>query len=272
MTDRTTTMVHPTAAIHPRAELGAGVEVGAYAVIGADTVMGEGTVIGPHAVVGPDVVLGRENRLGAGVVIGAMPQHRQYGGERSFVHIGDENIFGEYATVSRGYGEGTATEIGHRTYVMSYVRVDHNCRIGNDVTITSGAGLGGFVIVEDQAYVGGNGGVHQFVRVGRLSIIGAVSMVRQDVPPFVMAAGVPARAHGLNVVGLRRAGVPEAHRRALKRAFTLLYRSRFPVSRAVQQMEDELGTDPYVRLMIEFIQTGTHDRGIIRWSRELPSD
>lgn len=272
MADRGAATIHPAAAIHPRAELGPGVEVEAYAVIGPGVLVGEGTVIGPHAVIGPDVVLGRGNRLGAGVVIGAMPQHRQYGGERSFVRIGDHNIFGEYATVSRGYGEGTATEIGDRTYVMSYVRVDHNCRIGNDVTITSGAGLGGFVVVEDQAYVGGNGGVHQFVRVGRLSIIGAVSMVRQDVPPFVMAAGVPARAHGLNVVGLRRAGIPDAHRRALKRAFTLLYRSRLPVSRAVQQMEDELGGDPYVRVMIEFIRGGAHERGIIRWSREIPSD
>lgn len=266
-----TARVHSTAVVHPAARLGSGAEVGPFAVIEADVVIGDGTVIGPHVVIDRDVIIGRENRLATGVVIGAVPQHRQYSGERSFVRLGDRNVLGEYATVSRGFGEGTATEIGDDNYVMSYVRIDHNCRIGNGVVLTSGAGLGGFVAISDQAYVGGNSGVHQFVRIGRLGMVGAVSMVRQDVPPFILAAGVPARAHALNTVGLTRADVPAPHRRALKRAFMLLYRSGLSLSTGVQRIENELGDDPYVRELIEFIATGSHERGMVRWAGETSS-
>lgn len=263
--------VHPTAVIDAAAELEPGVVVGPYAVIGPRVRIGSGTRLGAHVVVEPDVTIGRDNELGVGVAIGCRPQHRAYGGERSYVRIGDRNIFGDYATVSRGYGEGTATEIGSETYIMSYVRVDHNCRIGNRVTITSGAGLGGHVTVDDLAYVGGNGGVHQFVRIGRLGMVGAVSMVRQDVPPYVLVAGMPARAHTLNVVGLGRAGVPPIHRRALKRAFTLLYRSGLTTSEAVERLEEELGGDPYVAHIIAFIRSGSRERGFVRWAGETSS-
>ncbi|HXF83123.1 MAG TPA: acyl-ACP--UDP-N-acetylglucosamine O-acyltransferase [bacterium] len=264
--------VHPTAVVDRSAELDPGVVVGPFAVIGPRVRIGEGTQLGPHVVIEPDVTIGRDNQLGPGVVIGCRPQHRAYRGERSYVRIGDRNIFGEYATVSRGYGEGTATEIGDDCYVMSYVRVDHNCRLGSRVILTSGAGLGGFVEVADQAYVGGNSGVHQFVRIGRLGMVGAVSMVRQDVPPYVLVAGVPARAHALNVVGLERAGVAPEHRRALRRAFTLLFRSRLLVGRALERMEAELASDPFVAEMIAFIRSGNHERGIVRWAGETSSD
>ncbi len=263
--------VHPTAIVDPGAELGDGVVVGPYAVVAAGVQLGDGTQVGAHAVIERDVLLGRENRLGAGVVIGCLPQHREYAGERSYVRIGDRNIFGEYATISRGYGAESATTIGSDNYIMSYVRVDHNCRIGNHVTITSGAGLAGQVSVDDQAYIGGNGGIHQWVRVGRLGMVGAVSMVRQDVPPFVLVAGTPARAHSLNVVGLRRAGIPAPHWRALKRAFSLLFRGGLMVSTALERMQEELGGDPYVAQVITFVRTGSHNRGIVRWVGETSS-
>jgi UDP-N-acetylglucosamine acyltransferase len=264
--------VHPTALVDRSAELEAGVAVGPFAVIGARVRIGEGTHLGPHVVVEPDVTVGRENVLGAGVVLGCRPQHRGYRGERSSVRVGDRNIFGEYATVSRGYGEDTVTEIGDDGYIMSYVRVDHNCRIGSRVTITSGAGLGGFVAVDDQAYVGGNSGIHQFVRVGRLGMVGAVSIVRQDVPPYVLVAGVPARAHALNVVGLGRAGVAAAHRRALRQAFTVLFRSGLTVSGALKRLEGDLAADPFVAEVIAFIKSGRGERGIVRWAGETSSD
>ncbi len=263
--------IHPTAVVDPGAALGRGVVVGPYAVVASDVQLGDGTRVDAHAVVERDVILGRENRLGAGVVIGCPPQHRGYAGERSFVHIGDRNIFGEYATISRGYGAESATEIGSDNYIMSYVRVDHNCRIGSNVTITSGAGLGGHVSVDDHAYIGGNSGIHQWVRVGRLSMVGAVSMVRQDVPPFILVAGVPARAHSLNVVGLKRAGIPAQHWRALKRAFSLLFRGGLAVSTALERLQAELGSDPYVAQIITFVRAGGHDRGIVRWVGETSS-
>jgi len=264
--------VHPTAVIDPSAELEGDVVVGPYAVIGPRVRIGSGTRLGAHAVIESDVTIGCDNQLGIGVAVGCRPQHRGYAGERSSVRIGDRNIFGDYATVSRGYGEGTATEIGDEAYIMSYVRVDHNCRIGNRVTITSGAGLGGYVTVEDLAYVGGNVGIHQFVRIGRLGMVGAVSMVRQDVPPYVLVAGLPARAHSLNVVGIQRAGVPAAHRRALRRAFTVLYRSRLTTSAALARLEEELGGDPYVAHIIAFMRSGGRQRGFVRWAGETSSE
>lgn len=264
--------VHPTALVDRSAELETGVVVGPFAVVGPRVRIGEGTRLGPHVVVEPDVTVGRENVLGAGVVLGCRPQHRAYQGERSYVRIGDRNIFGEYATVSRGHGEGTATEIGDDGYIMSYVRVDHNCRIGSRVTITSGAGLGGFVAVDDQAYIGGNSGIHQFVRIGRLGMVGAVSIVRQDVPPYVLVAGVPARAHALNIVGLGRADVAPAHRRALRQAFTLLFRSSLPVSRALERLEGGLAADPFVAEVVAFIKNGSRERGIVRWAGQTSSD
>lgn len=264
--------IHPTAVIDPTAELGRGVVVGPYAVVGARVQVGENSQLGAHAVIEADVTIGRENVLGAGVVLGCRPQHRSYKGERSVVRIGDRNIFGEYATVSRGHGDGPGTEIGNENYIMSYVRVDHNCRIGNSATLTSGAGLGGYVSIDDLAYVGGNAGIHQFVRIGRLGMVGAVSLVRQDIPPFVLVAGVPARAHSLNVVGLRRADVPERHRAALKRAFALLFRSGLAVSTALGRLETDLGDDPYVSQIITFIRAGSHERGMVRWAGEKSSD
>lgn len=264
--------IHPTALIDPTARLARGVVVGPYAVVGAGAQIGEGSELGAHAVIESGVLIGRENVLGAGVVLGCRPQHRSYKGERSLVRIGDRNIFGEYATVSRGHGDGTGTEIGNDNYIMSYVRVDHNCRIGNFVTLTSGAGLGGYVAIDDLAYVGGNSGIHQFVRIGRLGMVGAVSLVRQDIPPYVLVAGVPARAHSLNVVGLRRADIPPKHRTALKRAFTVLFRSGLAVPTALHRLDEDLSDDPYVSQIIAFIRSGSHERGIVRWAGEKSSD
>jgi len=264
--------IHPTAVVDRTAELGGGVTIGPMAVVGSGAVIGAGTVLEAHAVIEPGVIVGRENVLGVGVDLGCRPQHRKFNDEPSTLTVGDRNIFGEYATVSRGFGGGTATEIGNDAYIMSYVRIDHNCRIGDAVTITSGAGLGGHVSVDDGAYVGGNGGVHQFVRIGRMAMIGAVSMVRQDVPPYVLAAGMPARAHSLNVVGLRRAGVAQVHRRALRHAFTLLYMRGLTVSAAVETIAAETGEDPYVAYLLDFLRSGAHRRGFVRWTRESLSD
>ena len=260
--------IHPTGIVDRSAELGPGVSVGPLAVIGPRVVVGEGTTLEAHAVIERDVVVGRHNVLGVGVVLGTRPQHRRFNDEPSMLVVGDRNVFGEYATVSRGFGEGARTEIGNDCYLMCYVHVGHDCRIGNAVTITGGAGLAGYVSIDDGAYVGGMGGVHQFVRVGRMAMVGGVSMVRQDVPPYVLAAGVPARAHSLNVVGLRRAGLPPVHRRALRRAFSLLYLRGLTVSAAVEAIGAELADDPYVTHLLEFLRSGSHKRGFVRWTKE----
>src|SRR3989449_3887829 len=259
--------VPPSGVVHPEARLGRGVVGGPGVVIAAGAVLGDGTLIGPHCVIKSGVTMRQDNHLSAGVVLGEEPQHRRFAGERSFVRIGNGNTFREYVTVNRGYGEGESTEIGDDNYLMSYVHVGHNCRITSGVTVTSGAKLAGHVLVSEQANLGGQVGVHQFVRIGRLVMVGGGAVVRQDVPPFVLAFGGPGHAYGLNSVGLTRAGMPPVHRTMLKRAFMLLYRSRLGVSTAVPRMEAGLGTPPFVVEMIEFIR-GSQERGIIRWTKE----
>ncbi len=259
--------IHPTALVHSSAQLGRGVTVGPYAIIEAGVRVGDGSSIGPHNVIKSGVTIGPENHFSAGVVLGEDPQHRRFAGEESFVRLGKGNILREYVTVNRAYGEGEATEIGDDNFLMSYVHIGHNCHIGNLVIITSGAELAGHVLVDHQANISGHVGVHQFVRIGRLVMVGGGSVVRKDVPPFVLAFGLPARAHGLNSVGLTRAGVPPVNRTMIKRAFMLLYRSRLAVSTAVSRIESELADDPFVREMVEFIR-GSQDRGIIRWAKD----
>ncbi len=259
--------VHPTAIVHRTARLGRGVRVGPYAVIDANTTIGDRTVVGPHVVIHRDVTIGMDNLLDVGVVVGCTPLHKGFKGERSFVRIGDQNLIREHVTIERGYGEGTTTLIGDRNFIMTAAHVGHNAVVGREAVLTCGALLGGFVTIEDQANLSGNVGVHQFVRVGRLAMVGGISMVRQDVPPFILISGNPARAHALNTVGLVRAGVAPAHRRALKRAFVLLYRTGLSVPTALARMEEELGADPLVQSMIAFIR-GSQKRGIVRWVRE----
>ncbi|MDR5702744.1 MAG: acyl-ACP--UDP-N-acetylglucosamine O-acyltransferase [Armatimonadota bacterium] len=263
------TTVHPTAIIDPTAVLEEGVVVEPYAIIGPHVVIGSGTVVGPRAVIEAGTIIGRGNQISAGVVIGCPPQDRHFRGEESRVVIGDGNIIREYATISRATGTGTETVIGNENYIMSYVRIDHNCRIGNHVVLVSGVQLGGYVQVDDHAYVGGLSGIHQFVRVGRLSMIAACSMVRQDIPPYMLADGHPARIRALNHVGLRRAGIPAESRRALKRAFRLLYQSQLTLSQAIEKIEQELGEDAAVGNLLEFLRASRRGapmtRGVARW-------
>lgn len=267
-----TVTVHSTAVVDPSAELSDGVDIGPYAVIGPRVTIGPGTVIGPHAVLERDVHIGTANQVHAGAAIGGSPQHRDYTGERSYVRIGNRNVIREYVTIHRGFGEGTATEIGDDTMLMAGAHVGHNCRIGHRAVIVNATMLAGFAEVGEQANVSGLVGVHQYVRIGRLAMVGPVSMVRQDVPPFVVTAGPAARAYGLNTTGLHRAGVAAEHRDALKQAFALLYRQGLALPTAVARMEEQLGADPYVAQMISFLTGGTHRRGIVPWSRETPSD
>ncbi len=258
--------VHPGAVVHPSAHLGAGVEIGAFAVIGAGVVIGAGSVIGPHSVIHDNVHLGDRNTLAAHVVIGARPQDRSYGGEPTRVMVGDENRISEFCSIERATGDGNETRIGDRNYIMSSVRVSHNCVVDSDTTIVSGTQLGGWVHVGDQAYLGGLSGVHQHVRIGRLVMLAGLSGARQDVPPFVMAAGLMARAVGLNRVGLARQGVPPDDRLALQRVFRLFFRERRTMDEALRAIEAEAAGSPSAQEFLAFIRLSRgRNRGIVRW-------
>lgn len=275
-----TTLIHPTAVIHPNAELHPTVQVGAYAVIGSRVKVGADTVIGAHVVIDGWTEIGDRNRIFAGAAIGLEPQDLKYDGAVTLVKIGDNNLIREYVTINRATRAGEATVIGNNNLLMAYVHVAHNCVIGDNVVIANSVALAGHVHIESRATIGGVLGVHQFVHIGRLAMVGGMSRIDRDVPPFMLVEGNPARVRSLNLVGLRRAGLIDHDNgqtlQSLKKAFRLLYRSGVSLNRALEELDLLPHTEPiqHLRHFLEMTQTPGR-RGVIpakvRKSRN-PSD
>lgn len=246
--------IHSTAIIDPTAEVGTKVEIGAYTVIGPNCVIGDGTVIGPHVVLEQYTILGKACQVRAGAVLGGPPQDHKFKGERSYVRIGDNNLIREFVTMHRATGEDEATAVGDNNLIMAYVHIGHNCQVGSHTMISSYAGLSGHITVEDGVVMGGMVGVHQFVRVGKLAMLGGYSKVVQDVPPFMLADGRPADVLDLNVRGLRRAGINAPSRAALKHAYKLLYRSNLNMTQALAAIEEEVEPNDELSYLVEFLK------------------
>ncbi len=226
-------MLHPTASIHPDARLGADVSVGPFAVIEAGAQIGDRSSIQAHAVIGGHVVMGKENVIGCGAILGGDPQDFAFRPEvRSEVRIGDGNKIREYCTVHRGTSDGTATVVGDGCFLMAGAHLAHNVRLGSHIIIANNALLGGHALVEDRVFIGGGCVFHQHIRVGRLAICQGLSAFSKDVPPFTVGAGRNGVA-GLNVIGLRRAGLDAAARAEIKDAFALIYRRGFNLTQAL---------------------------------------
>ncbi len=258
-----TARIHPTALVEQGAELGAGVEVGPYAVIGARVRIGARSRIGAHAVVVGNTVMGEDNQVFPFASIGAIPQDLKYRGEDSRLEIGDRNIIREFATVHLGTeGGGMVTRIGDDNLLMNYTHIAHDCILGNHIIVANGTQLAGHVVVEDYAVIGALSGIHQFVRVGESAIVGAGSMVSQDVPPFCNATGDRAVLHGLNLVGLKRRNVPAATVQNLKRAYRLLFRAGLTVAEAAQRIRAEVPPCEEVERLVRFVENST--RGVCR--------
>lgn len=255
--------IHPTALVDGSAELSPEVTVGPYAVIGPQVRMGPGTTLGPHVVIETGTTIGARCRIFTGAVVGAITQDLKFKGCRSFVAIGDDNIIREYVTINRGTTEGSTTRIGNGNFLMAYAHVAHDCVVGNHCVIANAGTLAGYVTVEDQAIIGGLAAVHQFVRVGRLAIVGGCSKVVQDVVPFALCDGHPARVHGINVVGLRRAGVSAAARRALQAAFHVVFEQGLTTPHGLAALARlPAASAPEVQALIAFVRASK--RGICR--------
>jgi UDP-N-acetylglucosamine acyltransferase len=203
-------------------------------------VIGPGCEVGPFCHFEARVAAGERNRFATGVTIGGAPMDTKYEGEDTEVRIGSGNTFFEYTTVHRASGAGNATVIGDDNFVMAYVHIAHNSRIGNGCVITNGVQLGGHVEVGDRANVGGLTGIHQFCRIGTLAMVGAHSYANKDIPPYMLAAGNPCRVRALNSVGLRRAGVGDSVRSLLRRAYRTIYRSGLNLGQALRTIEADL--------------------------------
>ncbi len=262
------TLIHPTAVIYPDADLHPSVQVGPYAVIGEEVKVGQGTSIGAHAVIEGPTEIGSGNRIFPGAAIGLEPQDLKYNGAKSSVKIGDNNQIREYVTINRATGNDELTVIGNNNLLMAYVHVAHNCAIADSVIIANGVALAGHVTIESRAVIGGVLGIHQFVRVGQMAMLGGMSRIDRDVPPFMLVEGNPARVRALNLVGLKRAKITPPDLATLKKAFRILYRSGKPIKEAIAELE-LLVDNEYVQNLSKFIDNSLTEsrRGLIPGKR-----
>jgi len=255
--------IHSTAIISPDAQLEEGVEIGPYVVIGTDVKIGKNTIIGPHAVIEDFTHIGEGCHIHQFCSIGAPPQDLKFGGEKTRVVIGNFNTIREFVTINRSTkADIGVTIIGDYNLLMAYCHVAHNCKLGDRIVMANAATLAGHVLVEDYAIIGGLTGIHQFSSIGAHCIIGGVSAVVKDVPPYTMASGNHAKLFGLNLVGLKRRNFSEKTIKALKDAYRIIFRSHLLLEAALKKAQDEVEDIPEVKHFIKFIKES--ERGVCR--------
>ena len=261
------TSVHPTALVDARAELAGDVEIGPYAIVGPQVRIGAGTSIGAHAVVSGRTTIGRGNRIFPHAVIGGIPQDKKYAGEDTELAIGDGNTIREFCTFNIGTAQGGGvTRFGSDNWVMAYVHVAHDCRVGDHCILANAAMLGGHVEIGDWVILGGLAAVHQFVRIGSHAMAGGGTILVQDLPPFVICNGNPAATHGLNSEGLKRRGFSPEAIAGLRRAYKAIYKEGLTVEAACERIaqiaEESPASAAELRALAAFVRTST--RGIVR--------
>lgn len=254
--------IHPSAIVNSKARLSDDVVVGPFTIIGAGVCIGKGTVIGANCVIEGNTKIGKNCRIFTGAVIGSAPQDLKFKGEKTYLDIGDNNVIREFVTINLGTKATGKTVIGNDNLIMAYSHIAHDCRIGNGIVIANGGTLAGHAIIEDKVILGGLTGIHQFVRVGTLSIVGGFSKVIQDIPPYSTCDGRPVKFYGLNIIGLKRAGLKEKTRRDLKAALKILLQSGLPVPRALEEIKKRLPNSPEIKHLTNFVKNSK--RGICR--------
>lgn len=251
--------VHSSAVVDPQAEIHPSAEIGPYVVIDGPVRIGPETCVAPFVYIKGNTEIGARCRIFSNAVIGELPQDRGFDGGVSFCRIGDDTVIREGVTIHRGTKPGTCTEVGSRCFLMANSHVGHNCVVEDDVNMANGSLLAGYVHVGARAFLSGNSAVHQFTRIGELAMIGGLSKITQDVPPFFMAddRGV---CVGVNLVGMKRAGFNSADRLDARHAYRLLYRSGLRLQAAVEAIEQTVTTE-VGRRILAFLQAESR-RGI----------
>jgi UDP-N-acetylglucosamine acyltransferase len=256
-------LINPRAVVDPRARLAASVSIGPYSVVGPDVQIDAGTWVGPHVVINGPARIGKENRIFQFASLGDIPQDKKYKSEPSELVIGDHNTIREYCTINRGTLNGHgSTVIGNNNWIMAYVHIAHDCRIGNHTVFSNGATLAGHVIIEDYAILGGFTLVHQFCHIGRHAFCGMGTALNRDLPPYVLASGNLAEPHGINKVGLKRHGFSLETIQALHKAYLLLIKSKKRRGDEAQQLQELGRAYSEVAHMVEFVNNSP--RGVIR--------
>lgn len=257
--------IDPRAVVSPSAKLGKGVRIAAYAIVGDEVELGDGCVVESHAVVKGPSTFGPNNHFYPFSTVGGDPQDLTYTGQRVRLEAGEGNEFREFCTVHRGTIKGGGvTRVGNHSLLMAYSHVGHDCVIGDRVILTNGVQLAGHIVVEDYAGISAFCLLHQFVRIGRHSYIGAGTVITQDVPPFSLIVGERTnRCYGINKVGLERHGFSPERIRTLEQAYRYLLRSKLNTSQAVEKMRGTLSESEDVQTLIRFIESTT-DRGLTK--------
>ena len=261
-----TITIHPTAIVSPKASLGEGVKIGPYCIIEDDVEIGADTELLSFVHVMNHVRIGSECRLWPNVTLGGEPQDFAFRGERSFVRVGDRVVLRENATVHRASGEDAETVVGDGVYMMEGSHAGHNVSIGSDCVIANKVGLSGYSDVGEGTVMGGMAGTHQFVRIGCLCMIGGLSKVVKDVPPFTMADGAPARLFGLNTVGLRRRKIDAATRTLIKSFYVDIFSGKASLREALANAPQRSTDNPHVNEIVRFLEMS--NRGIAPWGRK----
>lgn len=253
--------IHPTAIIEDGAQIGENVTIGPYAIVGAHCIIEDNATIKGHVYLDGHTTIGKSSTIWPGAVIGTKTQDLKYRGETTYVIIGSNTEIRECVTINSSCKEGTFVKVGNNCLVMAYCHIAHNCEIGNNVIMSNNATLAGHVLVEDYAVIGGLTAVHQFCRVGKYAMVGGMSRVAYDVPPYTIGAGGPYRLGGLNLVGLKRHGFSLETRKLLTQAFKLVFRSDLSLKEALQAIEEQITLTPEVRHFLEFAKASK--RGLI---------
>ncbi|MGA7160169.1 MAG: acyl-ACP--UDP-N-acetylglucosamine O-acyltransferase [Bacteroidota bacterium] len=253
--------IHPSAIVSTKAELGDDISVGPYTIVEDDVVIGNGTQLGPHVYCADGARIGKDCRIHKGAVVATLPQDLKFKNEKTTFEIGNSTTVREFCTLNRGTAEHMKSTVGRNCLLMAYAHVAHDCTIGDNVILANSVQMGGHVTIEEWAIVGGETAIHQFVTIGKHVMVGGLSRVRKDVPPYILAAGEPLTYEGLNVVGLRRRGFSREAIDALSQAYHILYFSKHNVSQAVQSIRQELSLTPEINHLLTFIERSK--RGII---------
>jgi UDP-N-acetylglucosamine acyltransferase len=259
-------MVHPTAVVHPKAQIGEGCDIGPYCIVGEHVVMGPGCRLHSHVVVDGHTRLGRQNEIYPFTTVGLKTQDLKWKGGLTRTEIGDCNTIREGVTIHSATGDGEATVIGSHNSILGGSHIGHNVLMGDHI-IVSMAGVAGHVVVEDHAVVGGMCAVHQFCRVGRLSMIAGCAKVVQDVPPYMLVDGNPAETVTVNRIGMERHGITEEAQGALRAVYKIMFREGLTLANALSKIEREVPPVPEVAHFLKFVQAS--ERGITKWKGEV---
>jgi UDP-N-acetylglucosamine acyltransferase len=255
-------VIHPTAIVDPHAQIGVGCEIGPYCIVGPNVKLGEGSRLHSHVILDGFTVIGPRCEFFPFACIGLKTQDLKHKGGKCHLEIGSDNVFREHVTVHTATDDGGVTRVGSHGNFLAYSHVAHDCQVGNHVIFSNCGTLAGHVSVEDYAVIGGLAAIHQFCRIGTMSIIGGCSKVVQDVPPYMIADGNPAETRGVNKIGLERRGVSEEVQRGLREAYKIMFREGLTVDNALDTVTAKIPPSNELAHLIDFCRKS--ERGIAR--------